>query len=68
MLKNYLFNIIPGLDVTPKEADCLLGLGEALDLVSHNTRNLRDAIDAVTWWKVEAHFNKKRLDLLGAKN
>ena len=44
----YLLNVIPGLDVAPEEADCLLGLGEALDLVGHDQRNLGDVVDSVT--------------------
>ena len=43
-----LLNVGPGLDVAPEEADGLLGLGEALDLVSHDKGNLGDVVDAVT--------------------
>jgi hypothetical protein len=44
-----LLNVSPGLNISPEEADSLLGLSEALDLVCHDKGNLRDVVDAVTF-------------------
>ncbi len=46
-----LLNIRPGLDIPSEEADSLLSLGEALDLVCHNKGNLGDVVNAVTYLK-----------------
>merc|ERR1712083_1020315 len=43
----HLGHIGPGL-VLPQEHHGLLGLGEGLDLVSHDQRDLRDALDLMT--------------------
>ena len=45
----YLFNVVPGFHVAPEEADRLLGLGETLDLVGHDQRNLWKVVNSVTW-------------------
>jgi hypothetical protein len=44
-----LLDVGPSLDVAPEEADCLLGLGETLDLVGHDQRNLWKVVNSVTW-------------------
>jgi hypothetical protein len=44
-----LLDVGPSLDVAPEEADGLLGLGETLDLVGHDQRNLRNVVNTVTW-------------------
>jgi hypothetical protein len=44
----HLLNVGPSLDVAPEEDDGLFGLGEALDLVGHDERNLGNVVDAVT--------------------
>jgi hypothetical protein len=47
----YLLDVGPRLDITPEEADGLLGLGERLDLVAHDERHLGDVVDPVAWLK-----------------
>jgi hypothetical protein len=43
----YLLNVIPGLDISLKEDDSLLGLAESLNLVSYNKGNLWDVVDTM---------------------
>ena len=43
----HLLNVSPALDIPLEEDHGFLGLGEALNLVSHNKRNLRDVINTM---------------------